>query len=467
MTKQSTTHDFLMLIALSLGALLGALNLSLFNVALPTIMNDFNASLTAVQWLSSGYALATGIITPAAGYLSNRFGSTKLFVLICLAVILLSIGGSFASIIEVLILVRILFGLTAGLMLSLTLAMLYQFISPAMQSKSVGIWGMANMLGGILPACLSGLILNYFSWRALLWLNIPLALVALLLGIQYLPRKTTKTTVKLDTIGFALTALGSSALLVAFSNVSTWGWQSPQFIVAALGGFLLLSGYVLHAKGKEAPLLSLAPFAFKRYTAAFIIDFLTNVGLFLTTFTMPIYLQKSLGLSPLATGLLVLPGSIAMIIAMPLAGMFNEKLGERTFGLIGVSIIIVGSLFFTQLTPFTSLVFIASIMVFRSFGIGFTNLLSTNTQMSAVPKELTTHASSLTNWMRQIVGALVTSISSSFVSLQLAQYTQPSAEQTAEAYAHATSMLFTFVIIAMLVCYPLIFKYLRPKAKNN
>ena len=106
MTKQSTTHDFLMLIALSLGALLGALNLSLFNVALPTIMNDFNASLTAVQWLSSGYALATGIITPAAGYLSNRFGSTKLFVLICLAVILLSIGGSFASIIEVLILVR-------------------------------------------------------------------------------------------------------------------------------------------------------------------------------------------------------------------------------------------------------------------------------------------------------------------------------------------------------------------------
>ena len=106
-------------------------------------------------------------------------------------------------------------------------------------------------------------------------------------------------------------------------------------------------------------------------------------------------------------------------------------------------------------------------MVFRSFGIGFTNLLSTNTQMSAVPKELTTHASSLTNWMRQIVGALVTSISSSFVSLQLAQYTQPSAEQTAEAYAHATSMLFTFVIIAMLVCYPLIFKYLRPKAKNN
>ena len=231
---------FSAILVLSIGALIGAMNITMFNVAMPMMMTHFHASVSTVQWLSSGYLLATGIITPAAGYLGDRFGYNRIFNLTTLLVLLLSVVGTFSWCIESLIVVRFLFGLTAGLLAPLTMAMLYQAVPAVRQTQAVSFWGMATMLGGALPPCISGAILNYADWRFLLLINVPLALLVLILSIRCLPKSPSNADAKLDVSGLMLTSAGSLILLIAFSNLANWGFSPLFFLVAAVGAACLI-----------------------------------------------------------------------------------------------------------------------------------------------------------------------------------------------------------------------------------
>lgn len=142
-TKKTT----LILLALGLSTLIGSLNTMIFNVALPTMVTYFNAPLSTVQWLTSGYMLAAGMIIPAAGYLGDRFGYKRLLTVILLSILALSLAGAFAWCIEILIVIRFLFGLVAGLLSPLALAMFYRVLPVSQQTKAASIWGMATMLG--------------------------------------------------------------------------------------------------------------------------------------------------------------------------------------------------------------------------------------------------------------------------------------------------------------------------------
>lgn len=452
--------SFSAILVLSIGALIGAMNITMFNVAMPMMMTHFNASVSTVQWLSSGYLLATGIITPAAGYLGDRFGYNRVFNLTTLFVLLLSVAGTFSWCIESLIVVRFLFGLTAGLLAPLTMAMLYQAVPPAQQTQAVSFWGMATMLGGAMPPCISGAILNYADWRFLLLINVPLALLALALSLRSLPKSSINKEAKLDVSGLALTSAGSLILLIAFSNLASLGFSPLFFVVAAVGAACLIL-YVVKSLKRHDALLNLSILKYPRYTAAFIADGITIIAMYMVTFVMPLFLQNALNLSPMVTGTIMLPGALCTIIAMPLAGVINTKLGERILAVTGVLCLVIGAVPFLHMTPAIPIVLVVVGMCVRSVGIGFMNLLTTNTQMSAVPQSLSGHASALTNWMRQMVGALITSIASNIVGLRLARAGAVTAEQTAGAYTATTSFLMTISVILTLLILPIALKYFR------
>ena len=174
----------LILFTLAFGTVLGGLNAMMFNVALPTMVTYFNVPLSKVQWLTSGYMLAAGSIIPASGFLGDRFGYKRVFSLCLTSVLVLSIVGSFAWCIEALIVVRFLFGLTAGLLAPLSLTMMYRILPVSQQPTAASTWGVANFIGAILPTVLSGLILSVASWKFLLLFNIPFVVFALLLSLR-------------------------------------------------------------------------------------------------------------------------------------------------------------------------------------------------------------------------------------------------------------------------------------------
>ncbi len=455
-------QQYLLLLALGMGALLSALNTTMFNVALPVMMEVFEASLSNVQWLTSGYMLAAGIIVPAAAFLGDRFGYKKVFCAALFGVLSISIVGASAWCIEVLIAVRFIFGLTGGLLSPLSLAMLYRYMPVNQQTMAASVWSMTAMVGAVLSTCLSGFILSVASWRFLLLFNVPFAIIALLLCIKVLPQEKNKNVVKMDSKGFVLTSVASFMLLFAFSNLSSWG-MSVKLMVLMVFGAVLLVMYYLHSRKTEQPMLNLAVLKYKRYFAAFIASGVNIVAIYMITFLMPLFLQSGLGVSPAITGLVMLPGSIVSIVAMPIAGKLYAKIGEKTVAVLGVLIITLGSVPFILATPETSILLITATQCVRCFGLSMVNLVSTNAQMSAIPPELSGHASSLTNWAHQMINALTVALAGSVAEMRIAQLSNGAVGSVAYAYTSTTNvmMLASCVLLALMI--PIALKYYRSK----
>ena len=225
--NQKDSSNFI-LFTLGLGALLGCLNMMIFNVALPTIATVFEAPLSKVQWLTSGYMLAAGMMIPAVGYLGDRFGYKRLYLFILITVLICSIAGIFAWCIEYLIIIRFITGLTSGMLASLSLAMMYRYLPVNRHTNAATIWGMANMLGAIFPTVLTGFILSVADWRFLLLFVVPFLILDIFMCLYVFPHDTETKTGKLDFAGLFLLSAGSFSLLFSFSNLSKWG-LSPRF----------------------------------------------------------------------------------------------------------------------------------------------------------------------------------------------------------------------------------------------
>lgn len=456
----------LVMLTLGLGTVLGSLNVTMFNIALPSMVTYFDTTLSTVQWLTSGYLLAAGIIIPTSGYLGDHFGYKRVFCTALIFVLLLSIIGPFAWSIEVLIVIRILFGLTAGMLAPLSLAMMYKLLPASQQTKGASIWGMANMVGGIIPSVLSGVILSVATWHFLMLFNIPFAVLAVIFALKFLaadePINNTGEKKKLDFAGFALTTISSMALLFAFSNISNWGFTPKLWICLAIGVIFLLV-YIVRSWDKDDVLLNLQVFRHKRYAPSFIASCVNSVAIYMVSFLMPLLFQSGLGVSPLITGFIILPCSVVSMFMMPVASSLYPKLGEKVLSAGAVIVLIIGSIPFLFVNPTTSALFLAVAMCVRSIGMGTLNLVATNAPMSSIPPELSGHASSLTNWCHQMLNALIVGLASSLIDLRVNDLPEQTTEGIALAYTSTANLIMAISCTLLLVVLFLSVKYFRTK----
>lgn len=453
----------LILLTLGLGALVGCLNMMIFNVALPTMATVFNAPLSTVQWLTSGYMLAAGIMIPAVGYLGDRFGYKRLYLFILVTVLTCSVIGVFAWCIEFLIVIRFITGMTCGMLASLSLAMMYRYLPASQHTNAATIWGMANMLGAIFPTVLTGLILSVADWRFLLLFTVPFLAIDIILCLRILPADTSMKTGKLDFVGLFLLGFGSFALLFAFSNLSKWGFSAKFFIIIIIGAVAVIT-YCLQNKNNDSAVLNLSVFKHKRYVAAFIAFGFNTMATCIVAFLMPLFLQNGLGVTPLMTGMIMLPASIISTLTMPIAGKFYNQVGEKALAVIAITIVIIGSLPFLVATPQTAILLVVIVQMIRNCGMSIFNLVSTNAQMSAIPVELSGHASAMTSWFGQMVNALMVGIASNVIDMRIHAVNAVTTEEIAWAYTSSTNMIVAAACIALLCVIPLALKFFRSKA---
>lgn len=455
-------HSMAIILTLGLGTLIGTMNTTLFNVALPALMATFHADVATVQWLSSGYMLAAGVVTPAAAFFGGRFGYKKLLQLLVFVALLLSVIGGFCWNIEGLILVRILFGMSAGLLMPVTMAMLYQSVPVHKQATAAGFWGTANILGGALPTVLSGAIISFASWHWLFWVMVPVCLIMLVCSAKFLPADKSIAQTTLDKSGFVLTAVGSFILLYSFSNLSSWGFTAKFFGFTALG-LLILGVYVKKSWGHSEAMLNLEVLKYPRYVAAVLFDATGVVAMYMITFMMPLFLQNGLGYSAVMTGTIMLPCVVFSILVMPIATKILNTNGEKMLAFVGIAILVAGSLIFVHPWYGMPIALLITGLCIRSLGLGCMNLLNTNASMAAVPKELSGHASSLFNWQKQLVGALTTSIASNIVSIRIIASHAVTTEEISAVYLSSTGLLITVSCILLIALLPVAFKFFRGK----
>ena len=466
LVTKTKNNSMAIILTLGLAALIGCMNMTLFNVAMPALMIYFDTTVTKVQWLSSGFTLAAGIVTPLVGFLGDKFGYKRTLTTASFLILCLSVLGTFSWCIETLIVVRIFFGLTAGLLMPLSMAMLYRIIPKGEQAKAAGILGTANIFGGLVPSVLSGIIVTYLDWRILLWMIVALAALLLICSAKFVPADNANGQMKLDGTGFAVTTVGSFVLLFSFSNFATWG-ISARFITLVCIGVVCMAVYVKKSWNSETAMLNLSVLRYPRYVAALVADCMNIIGMYMITFVMPLMLQNGLNFSAALTGFVMLPASAVSILAMPFATKILTGQGEKALSLIGVLFMVVGSVVFLDIDPNISVITVIIAMCVRSFGMGFLNLMTTNTCMAAVPAELSGHASALTNWVRQMMSALIVSIASTIISVRLAMGGAQTVKEISEVYLSSAEMLFILSCVSLLSIIPIAMKFFRGKNEMN
>ena len=420
---------------LIIAGLVTTMNTTTVSIALPSYMQIFQVDLTTVQWVVVGYMLPLGMMMPLSGYLGERLGYRRSFLWMLAAIGLCSVGCALAWNFQVLVFWRVLKGVAAGIVTPYTMSLLYRYIDHDLQPHYLGIATMMQSFGVAVGPALSGLLLQYASWRILFLVNLPLVLFAMWGGLRTLPREETaaKTQEPIDFLGIALVTVGTGAVLVGFTYMEDWGVSSAAFWGAILGGLALVASFVYRQLNTLHPLLNFSVLRDQPFAVALIVNCVLAMTMGINGILNMLYMQNLLGYTPFAAGLMMLIPSLAMLGGTWLSDKLFGHISHRTLVVAGLFIAAVGNLGMS----FNGLQTVAAVILFnlclRYIGLGMVQMPLADYGMSGIASNLTGHASAMFNWGRQTVTVVSTNILTIVLSLNITRYWRLAGEQGAPA----------------------------------
>lgn len=390
-----------------LGSLLVQLDATIVNVSLSPLAADLRASLSTIQWVTSGYLLALTFALPLSGWLVERMGAKRLYIG-CFAVFTLSsalcaLAWSAASLIAF----RLLQGASGGVLAPMA-QLIMKRAAGSRFSRVAGYAAVPVLLGPLLGPVLAGALLHWGSWRWLFVVNLPVGVLALVLAAWFLPwEPPTRTGRRLDWVGLLLLSPGLS--LVLFGLVRLPG---PSGFAAAVAGASLLACFVAlqRRKGAEA-LLDLDLFRGRAFRAASIAQFLGNGVMFAGQMLIPLFLIDALGRSPAAMGWMMAPMGLGLLIVMPSMGFLTARLGERRVAVAGASLALVSALGLALLAATgLPMAVLAAILLARGLGLGAVGIPSLSVAYASIAPEALPMATTTLNIVQRIGGPTLTTL---------------------------------------------------------
>lgn len=449
------------MIAIFFGAFLSILGISTINVALSIFMTDFHASLSTVQWTLTGFMLSLGTIAPLTGYLGDRFGYKNVYLYAMGGFVVFSLLCGLAWNVESLIVFRILQGIFTGLILPATMTIIFQVIPREKQPFAVSIWGLSAMLAPAFGPTISGWLIQQFSWHWLFFMNIPIGIIAIVFIMIMIPSYRIGSPSPLDKLGLVTVMASSASLLIALSQGRQWGWGSGKTIGLFIAGAVLLAIFIIQELRSKHPLLNLRVFGNYRFSITLVANTIITISLYSGTLLVPLFLQNVQGTSAMKTGLVLLPASLIMALAMPIAGKIYPRVGAKWMTIAGLVLIIYGSYEMTQLHSDSSDFYIIMWMAVRNLGVSLAAAATSTAGMEEIGQSMVGHASSVTNWVRNVGGsfaiALFTSLLASHTLTHATDLTQSGQEsaKTIPLLAFTMSvndvfMVATFIAVAAI-----------------
>lgn len=394
------------LIAIILGTFVAVLNNSLINIALPTLVNVFGSTTQTIQWVLTGFMLASAVVIPMSGALGDKYGYKKVYLTTLTAFTITSGLCGLAWSDSSLIVFRIVQGVSGGMIMPIGMAMIYMIIPREKIGIALGVYGIAAMVAPAVGPTLSGYLIEYFSWRILFFLNVPVGVIAVIMCSILLKETPKKTELTFDVPGTILSIVACGTLLLALSKGQSEGWTSLYIVSLFFVAFFSLLLFVWVELGKDQPLLDLRLFQIPAFTLSVIASSFVMMGMMGGIFLIPIFLQNIQGMTAVDTGLLLMPQSIAMALMMPISGKLFDKYGVGPVGLIGLTIMGITTLELYRLTADTPHHWLNILLTIRGLGIGLCMMPLSTVGMNAVPRTSVGNASSLSNVIRQVMSSL-------------------------------------------------------------
>jgi EmrB/QacA subfamily drug resistance transporter len=393
---------------------------TIVNVALPSIRQDFNASVSELQWTIDAYTLVLASLLMLSGSMADRLGRVRVFQVGLAVFTLGSLACSLAPSVGALIVFRMVQAVGGSMLNPVAMSIIRNtFDDPRERAQAIGWWGavvgVSLALGPVIGGALVGL-----SWRAIFLVNIPVGLAAIALTAVYVPESRAARPRRVDPVGQVLVIVMLASLTYAIIEGPNLGWTSAR--IAALFGVSVaaLAGLVFYEPRRRDPLIELRFFRSAPFSGATLIAVGAFVALSGFLFLNTLYLQEVRGYSPLHAGLMTLPMAAAAVLCGPLSGRVVGTLGARVPLLIGGAGIGIGSLLLTGLTPSTSVGLLIAAYVIFGVGFGFVNPPITNTAVSGMPADQAGVAAGVASTSRQIGQSLGVAIVGAVTTASLA-----------------------------------------------
>ena len=395
-----------------LGTIMTVLDLTIVNIAVPTLGSELGTSISTIQWVMTGYMLAFASVIPLTGWACERFGARRVWLVSLLLFLLGSALAGAAWSIGSLIAFRVLQGAGAGMILPVGQTMLAQAAGPERMGRVMSVIGVPMLLAPVLGPVLGGAILDQASWRWIFFINLPVGAAALIAARRVLPEARPRRGQRLDLLGLALLSPGIAVFLYGVTEAGKQGGLGDTGTITAVAiGLMLIVLFIWHAtvRGRSA-LIDLSLFRRRGFASAAALNLLLGIALFGALILLPLYYQLVRRQSPLEVGLLLAPQGLGAALAMPLAGVLTDRIGARVVVSVGMVVALVGTLAFTQVGADTPYLFLAAALLVVGIGIGSTIMPSMAAAFATVAREETPRATSTLNVIQRIAGAIGTAL---------------------------------------------------------
>src|SRR4051794_25303674 len=394
------------------------LDVTVVNVALPSIDRDLRAGISGLQWTVGAYTVMMASLLMLSGSTADRLGRKRTFVTGLSVFTLASLLCSLAPSVDLLVAARVLQAVGASMLTPVAMSIIANtFTDPRERAQAVGIWGAVFGISMALGPIVGGTLVSSVGWRSIFWINIPVGLAAILLTLRFVPESRAPRPRRFDAVGQVLVMVLLATLTFGIIEAPSRGWSSPAILAAFSASAAALLGLLLYKPRRKEPLIDLRFFRSTPFTSSIVISVaaFASFGGFL--FLNTLYLQQARGLSPLQAGLATVPVALMTVLAPPLSGRIVGRRGPRLpLAIAGVSLV-AASILLTGLGPSTPLVQLLGAYVLFGLGFGFVNAPITNAAVSGMPRAQAGVAAAIATTSRQVgqtlgvavVGAIVTS----------------------------------------------------------
>ncbi len=388
-----------------------ALDTTIANVALPYMQGTLSASQDQINWVLTSYIVAAAIMTAPVGWIANRFGRKKIFIICSAGFTIASVMCGLAQDITQMVLFRLLQGVFGAALVPLSQAVMLDSYALHERAKAMSIWGMGVMMGPIMGPSLGAWLTETYSWHWVFFVNIPFGILTVLGLLAFMDETKTNTELRFDWFGFGALAVGIGAMQIALDRGEQLAWfESKEIITETIISIVGFYYFFAHSLTTPKPFIQFAIFRDRNFISGCVFMAVMGLVLFSTMALSSPYLQNVIGYPIITAGLLLATRGCGTFVAMMLVGRLMKYIEARTLIFSGLSLMALSLFFMTGWTDQTSVPSIIVWSIAQGFGLGLVFVPLSTVAFLTLPGHLRTDGTSMLTLVRNVASSIGISV---------------------------------------------------------
>jgi MFS transporter, DHA2 family, multidrug resistance protein len=450
---QSPSYRWWLLANVMIGTFMAVLDATIVNVGLPKIMASFGVGIDKIEWVLTAYMLSLAVMLPTSGWMADRFGYKRVYFLGLFLFTLGSFLCGYSSTEDMLIFSRVIQGLGAGAIMPVGMAIVTREFPPEQRGIALGFWSIASAASVSFGPLIGGYLVDNFSWPLIFDVNVPIG-IAGMLATAIIQKEYRNPKIRyFDVVGFLSVSIFLPVLLYALTEGSASnnsdGWDAPVVLICFGIAIVSLAVFLVTELTIKEPLIDLRLFKGYNFAISNVVMFIFGIGMFGSTFLLPLYLQNSLNYTAIQAGSVFLPVGIIQGLVAPAAGIMSNRLNPKIPIIIGAVLLAVSFYLNGFMSILTEHSYIMMTLYLRGLSMGMLFAPLTAAATFDIPREKMGQASGLINVIRQVGGSFGVALLSTMLTIRVTYHTQMFGEGlnvNSPAYSSTVSHLGGYLI---------------------